>query len=54
MLMQDWSQEVWEYFGHKEKARKLYKELKAINEKLWDIEDNKRMFEKKKILVKIL
>ena len=27
--------------------KKLYEELKAINTKLWDIEDNKRMCEKK-------
>ena len=30
-----------------DQLKKLYKELKAINEKLWDIEDNKRMCEKK-------
>ena len=30
-----------------DQIKKLYTELKAINEKLWDIEDNKRMCEKK-------
>ena len=30
----------------KDELKKLYEELKAINEKLWDIEDNKRMCEK--------
>ncbi len=30
-----------------DQLKKLYKELKVINEKLWDIEDNKRMCEKK-------
>ena len=29
-----------------DELKKLYKELKAINAKLWDIEDNKRMCEK--------
>ena len=29
-----------------DEIKKLYGELKAINEKLWDIEDNKRMCEK--------
>ena len=29
-----------------EQIKKLYEELKAINTKLWDIEDNKRMCEK--------
>ena len=29
-----------------EPLKKLYEELKAINTKLWDIEDNKRMCEK--------
>ena len=30
----------------KDELKKLYEELKAINAKLWDIEDNKRMCEK--------
>ena len=30
----------------KDDLKKLYEELKAINVKLWDIEDNKRMCEK--------
>ena len=30
-----------------DQLKKLYEELKAINTKLWDIEDNKRMCEKK-------
>ena len=30
----------------KDELKKLYEELKAINVKLWDIEDNKRMCEK--------
>ena len=30
----------------KDDLKKLYEELKAINAKLWDIEDNKRMCEK--------
>ena len=30
----------------KDELKKLYEELKAINTKLWDIEDNKRMCEK--------
>ena len=30
----------------KGELKKLYEELKAINAKLWDIEDNKRMCEK--------
>ena len=30
----------------KDELKKLYVELKAINAKLWDIEDNKRMCEK--------
>ena len=30
----------------KDELKKLYEELKAINIKLWDIEDNKRMCEK--------
>ena len=30
----------------KGELKKLYEELKAINTKLWDIEDNKRMCEK--------
>ena len=29
-----------------DQLKKLYEELKAINTKLWDIEDNKRMCEK--------
>ena len=29
-----------------DELKKLYEELKAINTKLWDIEDNKRMCEK--------
>ena len=29
-----------------DELKKLYEELKAINAKLWDIEDNKRMCEK--------
>ena len=29
-----------------DEIKKLYEELKAINAKLWDIEDNKRMCEK--------
>ena len=29
-----------------DQLKKLYEELKAINAKLWDIEDNKRMCEK--------
>ena len=31
-----------------DQLKKLYEELKAINAKLWDIEDNKRMCEKNK------
>ncbi len=31
-----------------DELKKLYEELKAINAKLWDIEDNKRMCEKNK------
>ena len=30
----------------KDELKKLYEELKAVNAKLWDIEDNKRMCEK--------
>ena len=30
----------------KDELKKLYEELKAINAKLWEIEDNKRMCEK--------
>ena len=30
----------------KDELKKLYEELKAINAKLWDIEDNKRLCEK--------
>ena len=30
----------------KDELKKLYEELRAINAKLWDIEDNKRMCEK--------
>ncbi len=30
----------------KDELKKLYEELKAINAKLWDIEDNKRVCEK--------
>ena len=30
----------------KDELKKLYEELKAINSKLWDIEDNKRICEK--------
>ena len=30
----------------KDELKKLYEELKTINAKLWDIEDNKRMCEK--------
>ena len=35
--------------NHEEKANNLIKKLKNINEELWDIEDNKRDCERKKI-----
>jgi len=35
-----------ENIAFKDELKKLYEELKAINAKLWDIEDNKRMCEK--------
>ena len=35
-----------------DKLKKLYKSLKEINSKLWLIEDEKRLCEKKKILEK--
>ena len=38
----------------KDELKKLYEELKAINAKLWDIEDKKRMCEKNSDFVKIL
>ena len=36
------------------KVNELLQSLKKINEKLWEIEDDKRMCEKKQILVKNL
>ena len=35
-----------ENIAFKDELKKLYEELKAINAKLWDIEDKKRMCEK--------
>ena len=40
------TQQLDENITLKDELKKLYEELKAINAKLWDIEDKKRMCEK--------
>ena len=40
------TKQLHENIALKDELKKLYEELKAINAKLWDIEDNKRMCEK--------
>ena len=40
------TKQLEENIALKDELKKLYEELKAINAKLWDIEDNKRMCEK--------